>query len=308
MPDSTIHFAERERPLAVLRALAGDGRSLAIAAASAASFKAVLVKLAYAAAPVSPVVLLNLRMLFCLPLFWLMARRAATPLNRRQVGLLALMGFLGYYLSSLADFTGLQWISAGLERLILFTYPSLVFLLEVLTRRTRLNRAAAGAIALSYLGLVLAFGHDLRGDDSGLVWLGAAWVGLSAVAYALYHVGAASLIREIGAARYAGGVGLAATAFYVLHGALTEPLAAFLALPAEIYGYALVMALLCTVLPSWLAARAMARIGASATTAIGSLGPVLTLALGWLLLGEAFSWQQLAGMALVVAGISRLKT
>lgn len=314
MYDSSTDFAAHESlasPFARLNRLARraytDGRSLAVAAAAAASLKAVLVKLAYAASSITPLSLLNLRMLFSLPFFWLLFRRGSTPLTLRHYGLLALMGFLGYYLSSLTDFIGLQWVSAGLERLILFTYPSIVFFLEVLTRRARLSRASASAIALSYLGLALAFGHDLQLGRSELVWLGAAWIGASALAYGLYHVGAASLIREIGASRYAGGVGLAASLMLFAHGALAEPFAGYLSLPPEVFGYALLMALLCTVLPSWLAARAMARIGATATATIGSLGPVLTIALGWVVLAEPFSWLQLGGMALVVGGILRLK-
>lgn len=285
-----------------------NGYVLALLAAAAASFKAILVKLAYAAAPVSPVALLNLRMALSLPffigLYWLGSRRAGVkPLTRRQGALLLLMALLGYYLSSLFDFIGLQTISAGLERLILFTYPSFIVLLEWGLRGRPMRRPILLGLGLSYLGLGVAFGHDLLRSDGGAVALGSAFVLAAALAYALYHVGAAELIAAVGAGRFAGAVGVLASLMIFGHGALTEGFAAYGQLPATVWWAAAAMALVCTVLPSVLNARAIALIGASRTGAVGNLGPVLTIGLGALVLGEPFSWAQLAGMALVLLGV-----
>lgn len=301
-------FAPREasRPLTRLP-FWQNGHALAVAGAATASLKAVLVKLAYAAAPITPVALLNLRMLLSLPLFLLLFLSGkGKPLTARHLAMLLVLGFCGYYFSSLADFIGLQYISAGLERLILFTYPGFVVLLEGLVRRKALRRGTVAALGLSYLGLAIAFSHDLQLGEREAVLVGSAWVLASAFSFALYYLGAGRLIEEIGSARFAGGVGLTASALMLSHGALTEELATYTQLPAAVWWAALAMALLSTVLPSWLNAQAMARIGASETAAIGNLGPVLTIALGWLVLAEPFSAQQLLGMILVILGVRRM--
>jgi len=300
-----LHFAEREGVSA-----RKTGVVLAIAGAAMASMKAVLVKLAYAAAAVSPVALLNLRMLLALPFFlWLFLHdRHAPPLRRKHWLMLAGLGFAGYYFSSFADFTGLQYVSAGLERLILFTYPSLVVLIEWLWRGKPLRRPTLIAMLISYCGLAIAFSHDLSFGETEAILIGSAWILAAALSFAIYYVGASALISEIGTSRFAGGVGLFATAMVVTHGLLSEPLTAYAELPSTVWWSALAMALVCTVLTSWLNAKAISLIGASETAAIGNLGPVLTIAAGWLVLAEPFSLAQVAGMLLVVLGVRRLSS
>jgi drug/metabolite transporter (DMT)-like permease len=169
------------------------GIALAILAAAGFSLKAIFVKLAYAAAPVDAITLLALRMGFTLPvILWVLAadRHGLRALGRRDWGLLAALGLLGYYGASILDFLGLQYISAGLERLILFTYPTLTVLIGVLALGKRLERRQLAALGLSYAGIALAFAHDLRlSADSGAVALGAALVFGSALSYALYSAG-----------------------------------------------------------------------------------------------------------------------
>lgn len=310
MGQSRVAFVEGE-VISTQRGLWQNGYVLALLAASAASLKAILVKLAYAAAPVSPVALLTLRMALSLPFFiWLYyaaSRRAgAAPLTRRQGALLVLMAFLGYYFSSLSNFIGLQTISVGLERLIQFTYPSFIVLLEWRLRGHRMRRATLLGLGLSYLGLAIAFAHDVRLGDSAAVLMGSAWVLASAISYALYHVGAVQLIKGIGAGRFAGGAGVLASLMIFTHGAVTEDVQHYAQLPATVWWAAGAMAVLCTVVPSFLNARAMALIGASQTGAVGNLGPVLTIALGWVVLAEPFSLPQLLGMALVLFGVRQL--
>src|SRR6218665_2577414 len=168
-----------------------DGRLFAVMSATGFSLKAIFVKLAYAAGPVDALTLLALRMGLALPLFawllWLSRGEQGEAVGAGDVARILLLGLLGYYLSSLFDFYGLEHISAGLERLILFTYPTLVLLLQMALTGERPSKRTLGAMGLCYLGLGIALVHDVQVDGSGeQILLGAAWVFASAVTYALY--------------------------------------------------------------------------------------------------------------------------
>ncbi len=272
------------------------------------SFKAILIKLAYAWAPVDAVSLLTLRMLYSAPFFIAMAwwtgraphaRRIATREWRLLIGL----GFIGYYLASLLDFLGLQYISASLERLVLFLYPTIVVVLSALFLAQPVTRRAAIALALSYAGIALAVWHDVRitGDPSSIA-LGSALVFSSALGYAIYLVAAGGIIARLGSSRFIAWAMLASTAFIVVQFALTRPLTA-LRLPWSVHAITLAMAVFCTVLPTWMIAESIRRIGASAASLIGSLGPLFTIGFGALLLGEPVNLLQLVGVALVLTGV-----
>jgi len=284
------------------------GVALAILAAFGFSFKAIFVKLAYTAAPVDAVTLLSLRMVFSLPVFlWigLSASRAAgaSPLTRRDWLALCVLGVLGYYASSMLDFLGLQYISAGLERLILFTYPTLTVLIGVLFMGQTLEKRQVGALLLSYAGIGLAFAHDLEiSGDVGTLLLGSAFVFGSALTYALYSAGAEPVIRRLGSARFAGLAMLVSTAATQLHFFIAQPLSA-LVQPLPIYAYGAAMALFSTVLPILWQSAAIRRIGAARSVLIGTLGPVLTIFFSWWLLQEPLSAAQLTGAGLVLAGV-----
>lgn len=282
------------------------GIVLAILAAFGFSFKAIFVKLAYAAAPVDAVTLLTLRMTFALPVvLWvsLSLLRSGPALTRQDWGLLILLGLLGYYGASILDFVGLQYISAALERLILFIYPTLTVLIGVLFMGKRLERRQIGALLLSYAGIGLAFAHDLQvADDMGVVLLGAAFVFGSALSYALYSAGAEIAIKRVGSMRFAALGIIVSTLATQIHFVLSQPLSA-LNQPAPVYLYGAGMALFSTVLPVFWQSAAVQRIGAARTVLIGTLGPILTIFFGWLLLAEPVSLAQLAGAGLVLAGV-----
>ena len=282
------------------------GVALAVLAAFGFSFKAIFVKLAYAVAPVEAVTLLALRMAFSLPVFlWvgLVESRSAPALSRRDWNALVALGLLGYYASSMFDFLGLQYISAGLERLILFTYPTLTVLIGVLFLGRTLERRQIGALALSYAGIGLAFAHDLQvAGDARNVLIGAGFVFASALTYALYSAGAESVIRRLGASRFAALAMLVSTTATQLHFFAAEPLEAWIQ-PWPIYLCGLGMALFSTVLPVFWQSAAIRRIGTARAVLIGTLGPVLTIVFGWGLLGEPMSLAQVAGAALVLAGV-----
>ncbi|WP_187806738.1 DMT family transporter [Aquipseudomonas alcaligenes] len=289
-----------------------DGRLFAVLAAAGFSLKAIFVKLAYASGPVDALTLLALRMGLALPLFvwllWLSRGESSSPLNARDVLRVLLLGLLGYYLSSLFDFYGLESISAGLERLILFTYPTLVLLLQAVVLRERPSRRTLLAVALCYGGLAIAFVHDVSAVGSGAgVIQGAAWVFASAVTYALYYFGAGVMLKRLGSMRLAGLAGGASALMVLGHYAVTGDSAQLGNLPGSVWLYAALMALCSTVLPIYWMALAIQRLGTTQTAAVGNLGPVLTLFASWIVLSEAVSLYQLVGLALVLFGVSRLK-
>ncbi len=286
---------------------AGDGAGVALAVVAALGFslKAIFVKLGLAEGA-GPVTLLALRMAFALPAFlWvgLRASRGAPALSAREWALVAVLGLLGYYGASILDFLGLQYISAGLERLILFTYPTFTLLLGALFYGQPVGRREAGAVALCYLGIAAAFAHDLDvGPGAAAVWLGGGLVLASSLSYALYLSGSARLIHRLGAARFTALAMLVSTTTTLLHFLAAEPLAA-LVQPWPVYAYGLAMALFCTVIPVFAQSAAIRRIGPGRAVLIGTVGPLMTIFLGWWVLGEAMSAWQILGAALVVAGV-----
>lgn len=271
------------------------------------SIKAIIIKLAYAWDPsVDAVTLLTLRMLYSAPFFIVMAwwsGRGAQPLTSGMWYRLMLLGFIGYYLSSLLDFMGLAYISATLERLTLFLYPTIVVLLSALWLKQAITRRAALALLLSYAGIALAFWHDLHvtGDTRAIV-LGGSLVFASAILYAIYLVAAGPVIGRVGATRFIAWAMLASTVFVLLQFALTRSVSA-LAVPWSIHALSMTMAIVSTVVPTWLIAVAIRRLGASQTSLVGSLGPIFTIALGAIVLGESIQFLQLVGAALVLAGV-----
>ena len=285
------------------------GVALALLAAFGFSAKAIFIKLAYGyaqAAPVGAVTLLALRMAFALPVFlWIGLResRNATPLERRDWAAILALGLLGYYGASILDFLGLQYISAGLERLILFTYPTLTLLLGALLYGQKIGRREWWALALCYLGIGAAFAHDLNlSAETSAVWIGAAFVFGSSVCYALYLSGSGPMLARIGVTRFTALAMLVSTAATLVHFLASQPLSA-LVQPLPIYGYGLAMAVLSTIIPVFAQSAAIRRIGSGRAALIGTIGPLLTIVFGWWLLGETISAWQLAGMALVVAGV-----
>ena len=291
------HFLSRPDRLGVV---------FAFLAAFGFSFKAIFVKLAYATAPVDAVTLLTLRMVFCLPFVMVTCvpvLRGMPRLSRRDVGMLLLLGGIGYYGSSMLDFYGLQYISAGLERLILFTYPTLTILIGVLFLGKPAERSIMLAAMLSYAGIAIAFVHDAsQSNDVHSVALGAGFVFGCAVLYALYSAGSEVAIKRLGAMRFSLLSILVATAAVALHFLLSRPWQQLL-LPAPVYGYSLGMALFSTILPIVWQSLAIRHIGAARAVLIGTLGPALTIFFGWWLLHEAESLSQLAGTVLVISGV-----
>lgn len=276
---------------------------MALLGSIAFSAKAIIVKLAYRYG-VDAVTLIMYRMLFALPIFAAMAwwaSRGKPPLSRRDLlGVLGL-GFTGYYLASFLDFAGLAYISASLERLILYLNPTLVLLLGLVLYRRRITRLQALGMAISYAGVVLVFGHEitLQGPSTAL---GALLVFGSAVSYGVYLVYSGEVVQRLGSLRL---VGLATTVACVLciaQFALLRPLSAAFVAP-EVIWLSMLNATLCTAAPVVMVMMAIERIGAGPAAQAGMVGPMSTLLMGVLLLGEPFTAWVAAGSALVLAGI-----
>lgn len=298
-------------PAPLHRALA-NGSLYAVLAALGFSLKAIFVKLAYAAGPVDAISLLALRMALSLPLFawlvWASRGQGGAPLSAGDGLRVALLGLFGYYLASLFDFYGLQFISAGLERLILFTYPTLVLVIQAVVQRERPTLRTLAAMGLCYLGLGIAFVHDIASAGSGnQVLVGSLWVFASAVTYALYYSGTGMMLKRMNSMRLAGLCGSASSLMVLAHYLLVADVAPLLQLPSAVWLNAALMALFSTVLPIYWVALAIQRMGPTHTAAVGNLGPVLTMLASWLILSEAVSLYQVAGLVLVLFGVSRLK-
>ena len=281
------------------------GVAMALTGVACFSLRPILIKLAYGYV-VDPVTLLALRMLFSLPFFlaaaaWAGRGERRAPMSRGDAWAIVFLGFVGYYFSSFVDFLGLQYISAGLGRLILFLYPTIVVLLSLAFLRKRPTGRELVALALTYSGLALVLARAVGGANADLP-LGASLVFASAVGYAVYLVAGSQVVRRVGSLRFTAYAMTVASAFCIAQFLLLRPLSA-LAMPRPVYGLAVAMALLSTVLPVFITSEALRRIGANHVALVGALGPVTTIFFGWVGLDERMTPIQLAGAALVLFGV-----
>ncbi|OUL98881.1 DMT family transporter [Variovorax sp. JS1663] len=283
----------------------GPGLALASLGAIAFSGKAIIVKLAYRYG-VDAVTLIMLRMLFALPLFALMAwwaGRGKPALMRRDwLGVIGL-GFSGYYLSSFLDFAGLAYITASLERLILYLNPTLVLLFGWIAYRRRITRGQMAGMAISYVGVLLVFGHELGlGQSAGAAW-GALLVFLSAVSYAVYLVASGEFVKRLGSLRLVGLATSVACVLCILQFVLLRPVDTVFQVAPQVIWLSVLNATLCTAVPVLAVMMAIERIGPAMAAQTGMIGPMSTIAMGALILGEPFTAWIAAGTALVIAGI-----
>ncbi len=281
------------------------GVLLVLLAAVGFSAKAIFVKLAYRHG-VDAFALLALRMIFSLPFFLVMAwwasrSAAAQPLSKNDWWLVIAMGLAGYYLSSLLDFLGLQYISAGLERLILFLYPTFVVLLSALFFKRAITRRDIFSLLISYAGIAFVFLHDFQSGQNNIVW-GSLLVLGSAVSFAVYFIGSGRIVGKIGSLRYSAYATIVSCIAVLMQFGLTRDVATLIQ-SDTVYGLSLTMAVFSTVLPVYLLSEGIRRIGSSHASMIGSIGPVLTISLASIFLDEAMGVTQWFGMMLVLAGV-----
>lgn len=266
------------------------------------SGKAILVKLGLAEGA-GVMTLLNLRMLFSLPFFLIMLFYRHEPSGKITLHdhiTIIFLGICGYYLASYFDFAGLQYISASLERLIVFIYPTLVVVLSALFFKTRIGKKEFIALALTYTGILIAFVSDTP-TLSDSVLKGSMLVFGSAFTYAIYLIGSGRLIPKIGASRFTGYAMLVSTAAVLLHSFLSNDLN--LQTTWKVYLIGFLMAVFCTVIPAMLLATGIKLIGSDKASIIGSIGPVSTIALAAVFLNEHISCAELMGTCMVIGGV-----
>ncbi|QJX47904.1 DMT family transporter [Hymenobacter taeanensis] len=272
------------------------------------STKAIIVKLAFGHTHADAVTLLALRMMFSLPFYLAAAFLVSThKSNVRMTGrewlLVTAIGLLGYYFSSLFDFLGLQYISAGLERLILFLYPSFAVFINAVYFRQRISGIQRVALLLTYLGIALAYFGELSIDSQNPnFYLGSGLVFLCAVTYSVYIVGSGRVIPRVGANKFTAYAMLAATAGVFVHFLLTHDIRQ-VELGRGMWVYGLLLAILATVLPSFLISQGMKKIGSNNVAIISGIGPVSTILQAHYVLGEKIFTEQIVGTLLVVVGV-----
>ena len=286
-------------------ALANRRHGLLLASLGAIAFsgKAIIVKLAYRYG-VDAVTLIMYRMLFALPMFLILtwwAGRGKPPLTWRDARAVLGLGFCGYYLASFLDFAGLRYISAGLERLILYLNPTLVLGLGVLLFQRKASRQQIVALGVSYAGVLCVFGREVSLQGAN-VPLGASLVFGSAVSYAVYLAYSGEEVKRLGALRLTGLATTVACFICIAQFVILRPLSAMVVAP-QVLWLSVLNATVCTFAPVLMVMMAIERIGASLTAQTGSLGPLSTILLATLLLGEPFTAWVAAGTVLVLAGI-----
>ena len=283
------------------------GLAIAIGGAVLFSTKAVVAKLLYRY-HIDAVTLIAFRMLFSLPVFAAVAlwkMRTEAPLSPADRWRIAGLGLVGYYLSSYLDFLGLQYISVGLERLILFLTPTFVLVISATVLKKRIAPAQWGALGLSYCGIVLVFMHDLAGGQAASTTIGSLFVLGSAVSYAFYLLSTGEMVRRVGSLRLVAYAMCVSSAACIAQFFILRP-ASLLIQPLQVYGLSLVNGVFCTIFPVFMTMAAVQRIGAATASQAGMVGPVSTLFLGYLVLGEPVTTVQLLGTGLVLAGIGLL--
>ncbi len=287
-----------------LSQLKNSGVFIAIIGIVLFSAKAILVKLAYQY-EVSSIHLLLFRMLFSLPFYILIAfyYKPTFPSKIKRIDYVWVLffGFIGYYLASYFDFLGLQYIKAGLERIILFVYPTLVLVISRLFLKEKISSKQIAAILITYFGVVVTFWGELQ-YNSETVILGGFLVFLSALTYASYIVGSGWLIPKFGAMIFTAYAMIVSSLCVIIHYAITDR-NDITVYPYQVYVLGFMMAILSTLIPSFLVSFAIKKLGASNFSIIGSVGPISTIILAYLFLDEKLTALQILGATIVIVGV-----
>jgi len=272
------------------------------------STKAVIVKFAFRNTPMDALTLLMLRMTFSLPFYVVAAWMAGTkkgirPLTSRQWSYVIFLGLFGYYLSSLFDFVGLQYVSAGLERLILFLYPSFAVLINAIVFRQSVSKVQRWALLLTYTGIGIAYFGELQFDFSNpnFLW-GSFLIFLCSITFSVYIVGSGRSIPSVGVTRFTAYAMLTSTFGVFVHFAIAGNRQALLQ-ASHFWWYGILLAVVATVLPTFMLSSGMKRIGSNNVAIVSSVGPVSTIIQAHFIIGEKIFWEQVVGTVLVVGGV-----
>ncbi|QDU58716.1 DMT family transporter [Aeoliella mucimassa] len=288
-----------------------SGVVLAILGTFLFALKSILIKFAFAAG-MNPTQLIFLRMTMAVPFYITVLlvdarwgnHQSHESLRPRTIARAMLLGLFGYYLASYLDICGLAYISAQLERLTLFTYPTMVALLAWMFLGEQITPRILMAIGLSYAGIWLIYGQERSHAEGSNVGIGVMLVLGSALSYSLYLLFSKPLMQRIGSRRFTSLAMIGSAIFIGLHFVMTESFVNLVQLPGVVFVYGFALAFVCTVIPSYMINEAIVRIGATRTTVIGTVGPVLTILLAVVLLAEPTSIYHFAGVVLAIIGVS----
>lgn len=279
---------------------------IALAGVLLFSAKAVIIKLVYQY-NIDPVSLMMLRMIFAVPFIltiWFVYEKKKTRMkfNQKDILQVVVLSIIGYYIPGIFDFFGLQYVTAGIERLILFIYPTMVLALSSVFLKKPVTKKQAIAVVLTYLGLFVVFSNKLDITLNRDLWIGAGLIFVSAFTYAIFLTGSGELIPKLGTVRFTSIAMIVTTICITSHYLAidAEPLQSY---PSEVYFYCLILAVFSTVLPAYLISQAVKEIGASRVAIIGSVGPVSTVILSVLFLSEVITARMLVGMIIVIIGV-----
>jgi drug/metabolite transporter (DMT)-like permease len=268
--------------------------------------KAIIVKLAYKEG-MNAQTMLMLRMAFALPvylviLFWKNNRNVIFGLSLKEHLQIIALGVLGYYLSSLLDFVGLQYISANLERLILFAYPTMVVIISAIFLKKKIDRSQIIAIVITYVGIFITLFEKIQFKSTSVEYYGIGMIFLSALTYAIYLIGSGELLGKVGTLPFTSYAMVVSTVCVMVNAAFAEttPLAE---IPRIVYVYGFVMAMFATVVPSFLISAAIKMVGAAKVSIIGSVGPAFTIVLSYYILHESMSPYQMVGGVIILVGV-----
>jgi drug/metabolite transporter (DMT)-like permease len=270
--------------------------------------KAVLVKYNYIHYHIDTVPLLSLRMGFALPFYLiiLLIEKNKTPINesvktKHWLWMLA-MGVVGYYLASFFDFWGLNYVTAGTERLILFLYPSLVLIISAIFLKKKIQKIQYIALLVTYLGIVCTFVPNLKMGLGTSLLFGSFLIFLSALTYAIYLIGSGELIPKFGTIRFTCYAMITSTIVVLIHHVAAGNGSLF-NYPKEVYYLSFTMAVICTVIPSFLISGGIKKVGSGNASIIGSIGPIATIIMANVFLDELMNFWQIAGTLIVLGGV-----
>lgn len=283
------------------------GCSYVLMAALGFSAKAIIIKLAYGySLQLDAITLMVLRMLISLPFFlivafWPSKKSQHISLSLKDWLRILLLGGQGYYMASFLDFSGLKYISAGLERIILFLYPTFVILFSAILIKRPITITETLALILSYAGMFWVFIDNMAMDSSNVL-KGSLLVLSSAISFAFFIMGSGMMIKRIGSARFTAYSMTVACCATILHYYMTHA-AIPLTLPIQVYYLAFIMAVFSTVLPAFMMNAGIKHIGSGTAAMISSAGPIGTLFLAFIILDEPLTSAQLIGTVLVLTGV-----
>lgn len=287
-----------------------NGYLIAVGGAILFSTKAIFVKLAYQEYDTDFITLLFLRMAIALPLYWFIwvlgKSKTQQIVSRKDYYYVLVLGILGYYMASMFDFIGLKYITASLERLILFAYPTMVLLIFAIIFKSRITKVQIIAILITYVGIILAFGLGIDDNVNADLLKGGSFVFLSAFCFALYIIGSGQAVNKLGTRRLTIFAMSTSAIFIIVHYFIAKSFVSIADIPYGLFVYGVLMAVFSTVIPSFMIIEGIKRLGSSDAAIVGSIGPVSTIVLAYIFLDERLSFIQILGTLIVLMGVGSI--